>query len=79
MKQQRFEIGAVVVSGDGRQLGIVKELADDRFKVERKVFPDYWLGMEYVDHAGDGLVQMILTGEGIHAARVDAPRSTPGA
>jgi hypothetical protein len=79
MARLNFEVGALVVSGDGRQLGTLKELATDRFKVERKVLPDYWLAMEYVDHAGDGLVQMILTKEGIHAARVDAPPPRTGA
>ena len=79
MARLNFEVGALVVSGDGIQLGTLKELATDRFKVERRVLPDYWLAMEYVDHAGDGLVQMILTKEGIYAARVDAPRPTTGA
>jgi hypothetical protein len=78
MARKKFEVGALVVSGDGRRLGTVKELAEDCFKLERKVLPDYWLAMEYVDHAGDGLVQMILTKEGIYAARVDAPPQTPG-
>jgi hypothetical protein len=74
----KLEVGALVVSGDGQRLGTVKELAEDCFRLERKVLPDYWLAMEYVDHAGDGLVQMILTRQAIHAARVDAPPQTPG-
>jgi hypothetical protein len=69
-----LESGAAVVSGDGKRLGTVKEVADDRFKLERRLLPDYWLAVEYVDHASDGLVQMVLTKEGIGAARVDAPR-----
>jgi hypothetical protein len=71
----RLEPGAMVMSGDGKRLGTVKEVAADRFKLERRLLPDYWLGLEYVDHASDELVQMVLTKEGIGAARVDAPRS----
>lgn len=70
----RLELGATVMSGDGKRLGTVKEVAGDRFKLERRLLPDYWLAMEYVDYASDGLVQMVLTREVIGAARVDAPR-----
>jgi hypothetical protein len=70
----RLETGAVVMSGDGKQLGTVKEIAGDRFKIERRLLPGYWLATEYVDHASGGLVQMVLTKEGIGAARVEAPR-----
>jgi hypothetical protein len=71
----RLEPGAVVMSGDGKQLGTVKEVAGDRFKVDRRLFPDYWLATEYVDHTLDGIVQMVLPKQGIGAARVAAPRS----
>lgn len=71
----RLETGAVVVSGDGKQLGTVRQIADDRFKVERRLLPGYWLANEYVDYAADGIVQMVLTKEGIGAARVGPPRA----
>jgi hypothetical protein len=70
----RLQPGSAVVSGDGKRLGTVKEIAGDRFKLERRLLPDYWLAMEYVDHASDDLVQMVLTKESIGAARVGAPR-----
>jgi hypothetical protein len=70
----RLKTGATVVSGDGKRLGTVKEIAGDRFKLERRLLPDYWLAMEYVDYASDGLVQMVLPREGIGAARIEAPR-----
>jgi len=71
----RLEIGAEVVCGDGKRIGTVKEVVGDRFKVERRLLPDFWLANEYVDHSSDGIVQMVLTKEGIGAARVAAPRS----
>jgi len=70
----RLELGAVVVSGDGKQLGTVREIAGDRFKVERRLLPAYWLANEYVDYAADGIVQMVLTRDGIGAAKVVAPQ-----
>jgi hypothetical protein len=75
MTAKNLEVGAVVVSADGKQLGVVKAILNDRFKLERKLLSDYWLATEYVDHAGEGLVQMILTKEGIGAAKVEAPYS----
>jgi hypothetical protein len=71
----RLEIGAAVVSGDGKQLGTVKEIAADRFKVERRLLPAYWLANEYIDYADGGIVQMMLTKEGIGAAKVGVPQS----
>jgi hypothetical protein len=71
----RIELGAAVMSGDGKQLGSVKEIAADRFKVERRLLPAYWLANEYVDYADDGIVQVLLTREGIGAAKVGAPQS----
>jgi hypothetical protein len=65
-----LEIGAKIMSADGKELGTVKEVGADRFKVGRKLLPDYWLANEYVDHAGNGIVQMILTKEGLHAAKL---------
>jgi hypothetical protein len=72
----RFEIGSIVMSGDGKKLGTVKEVVGDRFKVERRLLPDLWLATEYVDHtsSSEGLVQMVLPKQGIGAARVTAPR-----
>jgi hypothetical protein len=70
----RLEPGKAVMSGDGKRLGTVKEIAGDRFKIDRRLLPDYWLAIEYVDHVEPDLVQMVLTKEGMNAARVEAPR-----
>jgi hypothetical protein len=70
----RLEPGKAVMIGDGKRLGTVKEIAGDRFKIDRRLLPDYWLAIEYVDHVEPDLVQMVLTKEGMNAARVEAPR-----
>lgn len=70
-----LETGSQVVSGDGKQLGVVKETAGDRFRVERRLLPDFWLATEYVDNVAGGIVQMVLPKAGIGAAKVDAPHS----
>jgi hypothetical protein len=72
---RRLEPGAVVVSGDGKRLGTVKEVAEDRFKLDRRLQPDIWLALEYVDHVSAGLVQMIVTKDVLGAARVESPRA----
>ncbi len=48
MVTARLETGARVVSGDGKRLGIVKQVAGDRFGLNRRRLPDYWLATEYV-------------------------------
>ena len=70
----RLATGDVVVSGDGKRLGVVKQIELDRFKLDRRLMPDCWLANEYIDHTSDGLVQMLLTEEGIGASRISAPR-----
>jgi hypothetical protein len=65
-----LEIGAKVVTADGKQIGTVREIGDDRFRVERRLFPDYWLANEYVDDVTGGIVQLIVTKEGLGAAKL---------
>jgi len=65
-----LELGAKVVSADGKVLGTVTEIGSDRFKVERRLFPGYWLGNEYVDDVSGGIVQLIVTKEALGAAKL---------
>jgi hypothetical protein len=62
--------GDRVVSSDGKELGLVKELKPDRFKVDVRWAPDYWLGTEVVDSAEQGIVQLIITKEGVGPAKI---------
>ena len=65
-----IQAGDKVMTADGKELGTVKEVEGDRFKVERRFFKDYWLAKEFVDHVSGGIVQLILTKEAIGAAKV---------
>jgi hypothetical protein len=65
-----LEVGDKVMTADGKELGKVKEIGGDSFKVERKLFPDYWLANEYVDDVSGGIVQLIVTKEGLGAAKL---------
>lgn len=65
-----LEIGARVMSADGKQLGRVKEIGEDRFKVDAHLRPDFWLGVRYVEYAKDGIVQMNVTRENAGAAKI---------
>ncbi len=65
-----LELGAKVVSADGKVLGTVTDIASDRFKVQRPLLPDYWLGNEYVDYVYGGSVQIIVNREALNAAKV---------
>ena len=71
-------VGASVMSSDGKQLGVIKETRVDRFLVDVRWAPDYWLGTETVDTADSELVQLILTKESIGPAKLRHEVSGPG-
>lgn len=73
-----IQVGSRVVSADGKQLGIVKDSRADRFLIDVRWAPDYWLGTETVDNADDELVQLILTKEGIGPAKLRNEVQGPG-
>jgi hypothetical protein len=66
------------MAADGKQLGIVKEARADRFLVDVRWAPDYWLGSETVDNASDDLVQLILAKESIGPAKLRNEVHGPG-
>jgi hypothetical protein len=51
-----------VVTADGKRLGLVKDVRIDRFLVDVRWAPDYWLDMEAIEHAAEGnVVQLAVT------------------
>jgi hypothetical protein len=62
--------GDRVVTADGKELGLIKELKPDCFKVDVRWAPDYWLGTEIVDSAEQGIVQLFITKEGVGPAKL---------
>ena len=65
-----IRIGARVISADGKQLGTVKDFREDRFLVDVRWAPDYWLGVESVDNASDDIVQLSVTKQEIGSAKL---------
>lgn len=70
------ELGAKVRSSDGQELGTVKEIAWNCFKVGRTFLPAYWLSSIYVDSISRGVVHMRLTKQAIEYAKVEPPGAT---
>lgn len=62
--------GDRVITSDGKDLGLVKEIKPDCFKVDVRWAPDYWLGTEIVDSAEQGIVQLFITKEGVGPAKI---------
>lgn len=71
-------VGARVMSADGKQLGVVKDVRTDRFLVDVRWAPDYWLGTESVDNQSEELVQLILTKDVIGSAKLRQDIAGPG-
>lgn len=70
--------GADVMSADGKRLGIVKEALQDRFLVDVRWAPDYWLGTETIDSADGEVVQLLLTKDAIGPAKLRKEVAGPG-
>ena len=73
-----IRIGVPVMSADGKRLGVVKDVRDDRFLVDVRWAPDYWLGTETVDNASEELVQLIITKEAVGPAKLRNQVEGPG-
>jgi hypothetical protein len=70
--------GARVISADGKQLGVVKDVRVDRFLVDVRWAPDYWLGTETVDNASQDIVQLFVPKQGIGSAKLHLDVTGPG-
>ena len=70
--------GAHVMSADGKRLGIVKDARADRFLVDVKWAPDYWLGNETIDNSSEEQVQLLITKEAIGTAKLRSNVEGPG-
>jgi hypothetical protein len=67
-----------VISADGKQVGVVKDVRGDRFLVDVRWAPDYWLGMETVDNASEDIVQLFVTKQAIGSAKLHLDAMGPG-
>ena len=62
--------GDRVVTADGKQLGVVSEIKAERFKVDVRWAPDYWLGTDIVESTEQGIVQLFITKDGVGPAKL---------
>jgi hypothetical protein len=68
--------GARVITADGDELGKVKEVSGDCFKVDARMRPDYWLAADCVASSSGDEVRLSINKDRIGDAKVDGPGHT---
>jgi hypothetical protein len=71
-------VGARVMSADGKQLGVVKEARADRFHVDVRWAPDYWLGTELIENSSEEILQVTVRKEDLGTAKLHGSVEGPG-
>ena len=66
-------IGSRVLTSDGEELGKVKEVMGDCFKVDVRLQPDYWLGLDTVSSSTGGEVRLRFPKDGIKEVKQEGP------
>jgi hypothetical protein len=66
------------MSADGKQLGTVKEVRSDRFLVDVRWAPDYWLGTETIDNGSEEILQLTISKEALASAKLSHTVEGPG-
>ena len=66
-------VGTQVISSDGHDLGTVKEIATDCFKVDVRLRPDYWLATDTIASATGNEVRLNVTKDHLDTAKVEGP------
>src|SRR5687768_4537126 len=69
-------VGTKVFTSDGEELGAVKEVAGDCFKLDVRMRPDYWLAVDAIESSESGGVMLRYTKESLDEAKVDGPGHT---
>ena len=67
--------GTPIFTADGEELGKIKEIRGDYFKVDAPMAPDYWLACNCIDSAGTGRIQLAVSKDEVDANRVGEPAS----
>lgn len=71
--------GSAVFTADGVQLGDIKEVRPDSFKLDTARSPDYWLLRSTVESASDERVRLRLTEAEVERERMPEPVEGEGA
>lgn len=64
-------VGTAVVTADGRDIGSVKAVQGNYFKVNAPLQPDYWLSVDYIQRVEAGLVALIVDGADLQDVKLD--------
>lgn len=59
----RLQEGMLVYAIDGKELGRIKDMDGECFKLDAPYREDYWLSEDAIDSIVEGLVRLRLTGE----------------
>jgi rRNA processing protein Gar1 len=66
-------IGARVLTADGDELGKVKEVTGNCFKVDASMQPDYWLGTDTVASSSGTDVRLSIPKDRVGDVKLDGP------
>lgn len=65
-------LGIAVITADGTEIGRIKEVNGDCFKVDAPFQSDYWLATDAIGTATDQDVRLTLSRDELDQAKVDA-------
>jgi len=66
-------VGAKVMSRDDIELGTVKEIDADCFKIDAPMAADYWLGASMIERVEGGIVRLGINNLTLDEVKTDAP------
>jgi len=65
------QLGARVSTRAGHQLGTVKAISDDAFKVDAPLERDYWLSLAWIRHVEATYAALTIDLDGVQMCRVE--------
>jgi hypothetical protein len=66
-------IGARVITIEGDELGNVKEVVGDSFKIDAAARPDYWLGKETIASSTEMELRLSISKDQVGDAKLGGP------
>ena len=67
-------VGAKVISRDDIELGTVKEIDADCFKIDAPMATDFWLGASMIERLEDGVVRLGVNNLTLDEVKSDQPQ-----
>ena len=69
----RVQAGTPVIAADGKKLGVVKETEGQYFKVDARWKRDYWLTMDEIVSADEGVVRLAISSNEVNDYKLSKP------